>query len=118
MQDCVYISYLHISCYLEIIIEKGVTNITLNFGPQHPAAHGVLRLVLELNGEVCFFKFTSLIHVVISKVLQALICFESVVLLLFWLPSTQGFLLIMQSIFICLLCRHDFVDLYLCIKMC
>ena len=24
----------------------------MNFGPQHPAAHGVLRLVLELNGEV------------------------------------------------------------------
>ena len=29
--------------------------MTLNFGPQHPAAHGVLRLVLELNGEVCVF---------------------------------------------------------------
>ena len=24
----------------------------INFGPQHPAAHGVLRLVLELNGEI------------------------------------------------------------------
>src|SRR3981189_3127381 len=27
-------------------------NFTINFGPQHPAAHGVLRLVLELDGEV------------------------------------------------------------------
>jgi NADH dehydrogenase (ubiquinone) Fe-S protein 2 len=27
-------------------------NFTLNFGPQHPAAHGVLRLVLEMNGEI------------------------------------------------------------------
>ena len=27
-------------------------NITLNFGPQHPAAHGVLRLVLDLDGEI------------------------------------------------------------------
>lgn len=26
--------------------------MVLNFGPQHPAAHGVLRLVLELEGEV------------------------------------------------------------------
>lgn len=29
-----------------------VTNLTLNFGPQHPAAHGVLRLVMELSGEM------------------------------------------------------------------
>ncbi len=27
-------------------------NITVNFGPQHPAAHGVLRLILEMDGEV------------------------------------------------------------------
>jgi NADH:ubiquinone oxidoreductase subunit D len=31
---------------------KEVKNFTLNFGPQHPAAHGVLRLILQLNGEV------------------------------------------------------------------
>ena len=29
-----------------------IKNFTLNFGPQHPAAHGVLRLILELDGEV------------------------------------------------------------------
>jgi NADH dehydrogenase (ubiquinone) Fe-S protein 2 len=29
-----------------------IKNFTMNFGPQHPAAHGVLRLVLELNGEI------------------------------------------------------------------
>lgn len=38
-------------------IEKQITptkvkNFTLNFGPQHPAAHGVLRLVLEMQGEI------------------------------------------------------------------
>ena len=32
--------------------EKEIKNMTLNFGPQHPAAHGVLRLVLEMDGEV------------------------------------------------------------------
>src|SRR5438132_1185452 len=32
--------------------EPALRNFTMNFGPQHPAAHGVLRLVLELNGEV------------------------------------------------------------------
>jgi len=28
-----------------------IKNLTLNFGPQHPAAHGVLRLIIHLNGE-------------------------------------------------------------------
>ena len=32
--------------------ENRIKNMTLNFGPQHPAAHGVLRLVLEMDGEV------------------------------------------------------------------
>ena len=31
--------------------EAAVRNFTINFGPQHPAAHGVLRLVLELDGD-------------------------------------------------------------------
>lgn len=33
-------------------IMSDIKSYTLNFGPQHPAAHGVLRLILELNGEV------------------------------------------------------------------
>lgn len=32
-------------------VEKSIRNLTLNFGPQHPAAHGVLRLVMQLDGE-------------------------------------------------------------------
>ncbi len=36
----------------EATLEGDDRNFTINFGPQHPAAHGVLRLVLELEGEI------------------------------------------------------------------
>jgi len=34
------------------IKETGIKHFMMNFGPQHPAAHGVLRLILELEGEI------------------------------------------------------------------
>lgn len=40
-----------LSVYFNDLETKSFTNFTMNFGPQHPAAHGVLRLVIELSGE-------------------------------------------------------------------
>src|SRR5205809_8137686 len=34
-----------------VVTDHEIENYTINFGPQHPAAHGVLRLVLEMDGE-------------------------------------------------------------------
>jgi hypothetical protein len=35
------------------LVEDTQTSYTINFGPQHPAAHGVLRLILEMEGRSC-----------------------------------------------------------------
>src|ERR671927_134179 len=43
---------LHPQARQEPAGEADVRNFNINFGPQHPAAHGVLRLVLELDGEI------------------------------------------------------------------
>ena len=43
-------------------VDKSVQNIALNFGPQHPAAHGVLRMILILDGEVTFELNLLLLH--------------------------------------------------------
>jgi NADH-quinone oxidoreductase subunit D len=36
----------------EAAVQESLSNYTINFGPQHPAAHGVLRLIMELDGEI------------------------------------------------------------------
>ena len=58
-----------------------IKNYTLNFGPQHPAAHGVLRLVLELDGEtvtkvepVIGYLHTGMEKTMQSKLYQQAIC--------------------------------------------
>src|SRR5262247_368648 len=53
--------------------ETELRNFTLNFGPQHPAAHGVLRLVLELDGEIVerVDPHIGLLHRGTEKLIQA-----------------------------------------------
>src|SRR5581483_2033186 len=56
-----------------IMAETAMRNFTINFGPQHPAAHGVLRLVLELDGEVVerVDPHIGLLHRATEKLIEA-----------------------------------------------
>ncbi|MDQ0507016.1 NADH-quinone oxidoreductase subunit D [Xanthobacter agilis] len=57
-----------------------VRNFKINFGPQHPAAHGVLRLVLELNGEVVerVDPHIGLLHRGTEKLIESKTYFQAV----------------------------------------
>lgn len=46
------ISFLFLPFFPMTTRNRQIKNFTSNFGPQHPAAHGVSRSVLEMNGEV------------------------------------------------------------------
>lgn len=56
----------------DIFREKNLENMILNFGPQHPAAHGVLRLVLKLEGEVIIkaIPHIGLLHRATEKLIE------------------------------------------------
>ena len=51
---------------------KKIKTFNLNFGPQHPSAHGVLRLVLELDGEIiiCAISHQGLLHRGTKKLIE------------------------------------------------
>jgi len=48
--------FLSIELMVETPPKRKLRNFKINFGPQHPAAHGVLRLIVELDGEVRVFS--------------------------------------------------------------
>ena len=61
--------------------EQNLRNFSINFGPQHPAAHGVLRLVLELDGEVVerVDPHIGLLHRGTEKLMEARTYLQNVV---------------------------------------
>src|ERR1700674_2638002 len=60
--------------------EQNLRNFTINFGPQHPAAHGVLRLVLQLDGEVVERgePHIGLLHRGTEKLIEAKTCLQAI----------------------------------------
>lgn len=67
----------------EKITSSAGQNVILNFGPQHPAAHGVLRLILELDGEVIYFLKLNLKKKHIIKVYSTSLLEELTPMLVF-----------------------------------
>lgn len=64
--------------YISTSIYKKLKNFTINFGPQHPAAHGVLRLILELDGEKILYAdpHIGLLHRGTEKLLEYKLYFQ------------------------------------------
>src|SRR5204862_5715203 len=52
--------------------DERISNYTINFGPQHPAAHGVNRLIMELDGEIVerFDPHIGLLHRGTEKLIE------------------------------------------------
>lgn len=66
---------------------KKIKNLTLNFGPQHPAAHGVLRLVLDLDGEFVsrVDSHIGLLHRGTEKLIDIKIIYKLYLILIDWI---------------------------------
>ena len=71
--------------------EMQIRPLTLNFGPQHPAAHGVLRLVLEMDGEVIerADPHVGLLHRGTEKLIENKPIFRLCHILIGWIMSRQ-----------------------------
>src|SRR5437868_15269646 len=52
--------------------DEAISNYTINFGPQHPAAHGVLRLIMELDREIVerVYPHLGLLHRGTAKLIE------------------------------------------------
>lgn len=64
-----------------------IKNFTLNFGPQHPAAHGVLRLVAYLDGEKVVYTdpHIGLLHRGTEKLIDIKLFYKLCLILIVWI---------------------------------